>query len=224
MKIQIAGLSTAEDVAFAFEEGVDSVGFTVGLPDGPHDGLTEEMVGTIVDGLPPLLAAVTITYERTLGGLLRMLRTCRTPVLQAHGAHDRDTILRLKGEMPHLKVIKSITVTDRDSALGEVSAWESVADCLILDSLDSLSGRLGATGLVHDWNISRGIVEISSLPVILAGGLTPENVAEAIDAVRPWGVDVHTGVEIDGRFSRERLSAFVREVRAVPWRSSTPIV
>jgi phosphoribosylanthranilate isomerase len=171
------------------------------------------MVGEIVDGLPPFLATVTITYERTLEGLLRMLRTCRTPVLQAHGAHDPDTILRLKGEMPHLKVIKSISVTDRNAALDEVRVWDVVADCLILDSVHPVTGRLGATGLVHDWSISREIVERSSLPVILAGGLTPANVAEAIDAVRPWGVDVHTGVEIDGRFSRELVSAFVREVR-----------
>lgn len=212
MKIQIAGLSTVEDVAFAFSAGVDAVGFTVGLPDGPHDGLTEEKVGAIVDGLPPFAATVTITYERTLDGLLRMLRICRTPVLQAHGLHDPDTILRLREEMPHLKVIKSISVTDETSALGEVVVWERLADCLILDSVDPVSGRLGATGLVHDWTISREIVERSPLPVILAGGLTPENVADAIEAVRPWGVDVHTGVEIDGRFSRELVDRFVRAV------------
>lgn len=214
VKIQIAGLSRPEDVAFAFAAGVDAVGFTVGLPDGPHDGLTEEGVGAIVQGLPPLLATVLITYERTLDGLLRMLGTCRTPVLQAHGEHDPDTILRLKRELPHLKVIKSISVTD-ESAFADVPTWEDVADSLILDSVDPVSGRLGATGRVHDWAISREIVERTSLPVILAGGLTPKNVARAIEAVRPWGVDVHTGVEIDGCLSRDLVSAFVADVRSV---------
>jgi len=212
MKIQVAGLCRADDVAFAFEAGVDAVGFTVGLPEGPHDGLTEEMVGDIVDGLPPLLATVTITYERSLRGLRRMLDTCRTPVLQAHGDHDPETIRRLKSELPHLKVIKSISVVDT-SALDEVTLWQDECDCLILDSVDPATGRLGATGLVHDWSLSRRIVEASAVPVILAGGLTPSNVAEAIAVVRPWGVDVHTGVEIDGRLSRALLSDFVQAVR-----------
>jgi phosphoribosylanthranilate isomerase len=212
MKIQVAGLSRPEDVAFAFETGVDAVGFTVGLPDGPHDGLTEEMVGSIVDGLPPLLATVTITYERSLPGLRRILRLCRTPVLQAHGDHDPATIGRLKSELPHLKVIKSISVVD-ESALSEVARWQDACDCLILDSVDPVTGSLGATGLVHDWGLSRRIVEASALPVILAGGLTPANVAEAIRRVRPWGVDVHTGVEVQGRLSRALLSDFVREAR-----------
>ncbi|HSM04957.1 MAG TPA: phosphoribosylanthranilate isomerase [Longimicrobiales bacterium] len=208
MKTQIAGLSTLDDVHYAFRVGADAVGFTVGLPDGPHDGLTEEMVGAIVDALPPFLATVTITYEASFDALMEMLARCRTPVLQAHGPHDPDVLRRLKRALPHLKVIKSVSVVG-DAAVDEARSWEAVADCLILDSVDPASGRLGATGLVHDWSISRRIVEASPLPVILAGGLTPENVAEAIAAVRPWGVDVHTGVEIDGRLSRDRLARFI---------------
>ena len=211
-RIQIAGLSTLEDVRYAFGVGADAVGFTVGLPHGPHDGLTEEKVGEIVGALPPFLATVTITYEASYDGLVEMLEVCRTPVLQAHGPHDPDVIRRLKLALSHLKVIKSVSVTG-PAAVDEARAWEGVADSLILDSVDPDTGRLGATGLVHDWAVSRRIVRESRLPVILAGGLTPENVAEAISAVEPWGVDVHTGVEIDGRLSRDRLARFVAAAR-----------
>lgn len=212
MKIQIAGLSTLDDVRYAFGVGADAVGFTVGLPDGPHDGLTMEKVGEIVRALPPLVSTVTITYEASYDGLVEMLAICRTPVLQAHGPHDPGVIGRLKAALPYLKVIKSVSVIGPE-ALDEARSWERVADCLILDSVDPGTGRLGATGLVHDWTVSRRIVRESRLPVILAGGLTPQNVAEAISIVEPWGVDVHTGVEIDGRLSRDRLARFVAAAR-----------
>jgi phosphoribosylanthranilate isomerase len=212
MKIQIAGLSTLDDVRYAFAVGADAVGFTVGLPDGPHDGLTVAKVGEIVRELPPFLSTVTITYEASFEGLVEMLAICRTPVLQAHGPHDPEVILRVKVALPHLKVIKSVSVAGPE-ALDEARSWESAADCLILDSVDPDTGRLGATGLVHDWALSRRIVRQSRLPVLLAGGLTPENVAEAISVVGPWGVDVHTGVEIDGRLSRDRLTRFVAAAR-----------
>jgi len=80
-------------------------------------------------------------------------------------------------------------------ALAQARALERRVDALILDTYDPMTGRHGATGQTHDWSISRQIVAQIRTPVILAGGLTPDNVAEAIRTVRPWAVDVHTGVE-----------------------------
>ena len=87
-------------------------------------------------------------------------------------------------------------------------------DAFITDTFDPVTGASGATGKTHDWEISRRIVEHSRHPVILAGGLTPENVGDAIRLVRPAGVDVHTGVEDDqGRKDRRRVEAFVTRAR-----------
>ncbi len=77
----------------------------------------------------------------------------------------------------------------------QARSLERHVDAIILDTYDPETGRGGATGKTHDWDLSRAIVEAVAAPVILAGGLTPANVAEAVRRVRPWGVDVHTGVE-----------------------------
>jgi len=213
VRVQIAGLSDLDDVRFAFATGAHAVGFTVGLPGGPHDGLTEQKVGEIVRALPPFAATVLITYESGFDGLLELLLRCRTPILQPHGSHDPEILLRLRRRLPHLKIIKSVNVSGGSTAetvLREAREWEGVADAILLDSVDPVTGKLGATGRTHDWSVSRQVVEGLDLPVILAGGLTPTNVAEAIDAVRPWGVDVHTGVEVEGVLDRSLLVSFIR--------------
>ncbi len=88
-------------------------------------------------------------------------------------------------------------------------------DAIILDSRDAATGHIGATGLTHDWSISARIAQAASVPVILAGGLTPENVAEAIRVVRPAGVDAHTGLErSDGTRDFAKIEAFTRAALA----------
>jgi phosphoribosylanthranilate isomerase len=114
-------------------------------------------------------------------------------------------------------VIKSLVVGLRDPAALEVEA-ERLApwvDAFITDTFDPATGATGATGRTHDWSVSRRLVECLPRPVVLAGGLTPENVAEAIRQVRPAGVDSHTGVEgADGRKSRDKVMRFVAAARA----------
>jgi len=94
------------------------------------------------------------------------------------------------------------------SAVQTAQEAAAYADAVILDT--RTPDRLGGTGLTHDWNISARIVESSEIPVILAGGLTPENVATAIDRVHPYAVDVHTGVKKNGVRDPEKTKAFVK--------------
>jgi phosphoribosylanthranilate isomerase len=101
-------------------------------------------------------------------------------------------------------------------AVARARVLERRADALILDTYDAQTGRGGATGRTHDWTISRQIVDSVRLPVILAGGLTPDNVAEAIAHVRPWGVDVHTGVEgSGGKRDVAKIQAFIANAKSV---------
>jgi phosphoribosylanthranilate isomerase len=113
-----------------------------------------------------------------------------------------------------LKIIRAVHVTGRE-ALAQARSLERHVDALILDTYDPDTGRHGATGKTHDWTISREIIAASRVPVILAGGLTPNNVADAIRQVRPWGVDVHTGVEdADGRRDFAKLRTFIERAKA----------
>ena len=122
----------------------------------------------------------------------------------------------LKGSSPNLLVIKSLIVKednlkDLDSQIKNFSQY---VDMFITDTYDPQTGRTGATGKTHDWEISREIVRISPKPVILAGGLNPENVKDAIQKVKPAGVDSHTGVESpDGKKSLRLVRKFVTETK-----------
>ena len=126
----------------------------------------------------------------------------RSPQGAASWRHISAEIVRLKSFAPDLTVIKSLIVEDNNLAELEssVAAFSPHCDAFITDTYDPATGACGATGKTHDWDISRRLVDISPRPVMLAGGLNPENVRKAIAHVRPAGVDAHTGVEgPDGR-------------------------
>lgn len=184
------------------------------LPTGVHDGLTEAKARGIVAALPPFVASVAITYVDSAREAVELCRYLGVSTLQLHGPFPTQDIPVLRVGLPHLKIIRAVHVTGPE-ALAQARALERHADAIILDTYDPATGRHGATGMTHDWTISRAIVAEVRTPVILAGGLTPENVGDAIAAVRPWGVDVHSGVEdADGGRSLPRLRAFVAAVRA----------
>lgn len=213
MRIQIAGVSSLEEALDTADAGADALGFTVRLPSGVHDGLTEALARGIVARLPPFVASVAITYVATPREAVELCRYLGVTTLQLHGPFPTHEIPVLRVGLPHLKIIRAVHVTGPE-ALAQARALARQVDALILDTYDPATGRHGATGLTHDWTISRQIVDHVAVPVILAGGLTPENVGAAIAAVRPWGVDVHTGVETpDGRRDPARLRAFIAAAR-----------
>lgn len=214
VRIQIAGVSSLEEAIAAADLGVDALGFTVRLPTGVHDGLTEPVARGIITALPPFVSSVAITYVDNAREAVELCRYLGVTTLQLHGPFPTQELPMLRVGQPHLKVIRAVHVTGPE-ALAQARALVRHVDALILDTFDPATGRHGATGKTHDWTISRQIVAESRVPIILAGGLTPENVGEAIAAVQPWGVDVHTGIEDpDARRNLDKLQAFVRAVRA----------
>jgi len=124
----------------------------------------------------------------------------------------------LKEEAPQLRIIKSLIVrgSNTDTLIDEVRRYEACVDSFIIDTSDPVTGASGATGRVHDWEISRRLVASSARPLILAGGLNAGNVRQAIRTVRPAGVDVHTGIEgRDGRKRYDLTRCFVEEAGGV---------
>ncbi|GAB4337535.1 MAG: hypothetical protein Kow0010_25700 [Dehalococcoidia bacterium] len=215
VRIQIAGISSLEDALAVERAGADAIGFTVGLPRGPHNGLDEWRARDIIRALPPFIVPTLITYNDLAVEVIALCRTMGVNTVQLHGGAEPSQIERMRESVPGLKVILPVHITGPE-AIDCAAEVESLCDAIILDTRDPKSGRTGATGLTHDWSVSAEIVRRCSRPVILAGGLTPENVAEAIEAVRPWAVDVHTGVERpDGTTDHDRVRAFVKAARRV---------
>ncbi len=216
VRVQIAGISTLEDALAVERAGADAIGFTLGLPDGPHNGLDEHGARAIIRALPPLITPVLITYHTTAASVVPLCRYLGVSTVQLHARPDPAEVAAIRATLPGVKLILAVSVTG-ETAIAEALALAAHADALILDSYDPVTGRRGATGRTHDWAISRRIVERVPVPVMLAGGLTPENVADAIRQVRPWAVDTHTGVERpDGSTDHERVRAFVQAARRTP--------
>ncbi|MFF8848124.1 phosphoribosylanthranilate isomerase [Streptomyces sp. NPDC015127] len=211
--VQVAGVLDAKDADTLLQNGVDWVGIPLRLPvhrEDVDDSTAAQIASHLPDG-----HTVVITYLTDPADIEQLCRSIGVWRVQLHGDVDRQRLQQLKRRSPHLFVIKSLIVAagvTPDALCAQAAALEPYVDMFITDTHDPATGACGATGLVHDWSISRALVNSSQRPVILAGGLRPSNVAAAIRTVKPAGVDAHTGVEgPDGRNSPELVHAFVRE-------------
>ncbi|MBR6021168.1 MAG: phosphoribosylanthranilate isomerase [Kiritimatiellae bacterium] len=197
-------------------EGVKFLGFPLRLTVNKED-LTEAEAAELVRSFPTSVRGVLITYLDKADNVLDFCRELGVRTVQLHGAIATAELAEIKRRDPTLEVFKSLVIrAGNEEALRRLIAETSpYVDAYITDTFNPATGQEGATGLTHDWSISRRLVELSPRPVILAGGLNPDNVADAIRAVRPAGVDSHTGLEgADGRKDREKVRRFVENARA----------
>ena len=211
--VQIAGVIDRAEAEMLQQCGVRYLGFPLRLPVHRED-LAEGEAAAIIKGLAPPVFGVLITYLNQAKEIADFCHALGARIVQLHGEIERDEIERLRAIDPSLKVIKSLVVGMHDDRALEtvVRDFSAYVDAFITDTFDRTTGASGATGKTHDWRVSRRLVELSEPPVILAGGLTPENVRKAIMEVRPAGVDSHTGVEdASGRKSREKVEKFLAE-------------
>ena len=211
--IQIAGIRDIREARMLIAAGVHMLGFPLRL-DVHEEDMTEAETAAVVRALSPAAPAVLITYLDRADDLLALCRRTGFRKVQLHGEIAMPELKRLRSLDPVLFIMKSLIVGRRDPA-GLESLMRSCTpyvDAFITDTHDPVSGAGGATGRTHDWEISRRLAAASARPMILAGGLNPANVRQAILTVRPAGVDAHTGVEgFDGRKEESRIRAFVRE-------------
>lgn len=195
--------------------GAGSLGFPLRLGGGRED-ISEKAARSIIESLRPPRFGVVITYLDRADDIRGLCRALGAPAVQLHGHLTLDELTALRESDESLLVIKSLIVREGNLSglLADVKQMSPFVDAFLTDTFDPATGRSGATGKVHDWSVSRRLVELSPCPVILAGGLTPDNVAEAIRIVRPAGVDAHTSVEDEtGRKDRRLVERFVSEAR-----------
>ena len=214
--VQIAGVIDAAEAAMLVRAGVDALGFPFRLAVHRED-LTEADAAAIVRALPPPCAAVLISYLDRAAAISALCRELGVRAVQLHGEVALAELRALRGLDPALTIWKSLVVRPGggDELAAAAAAYRPYVDAFLTDTYDPATGATGATGKTHDWSVSRRLVEIAGRPVILAGGLNPGNVAAAIHAVRPAGVDSHTGVEgADGRKDERLVRAFVETARA----------
>ena len=213
--VQVAGIRNAAEARLLVECGVDWLGFPLRLPVHAED-ICDAEAARVIAGIAPPARAVLITYLDDAGAIASLADALGVPIVQLHGDVAVHTLERLRAIRPDLAIVKSLVVGSKDAAAleGDVGLLSPLVDAFITDTFDPATGASGATGRTHDWRVSRRLVELSPRPLILAGGLTPDNVADAIRTVGPAGVDSHTGVEDgSGGKSPEKVARFVAEAR-----------
>jgi phosphoribosylanthranilate isomerase len=211
-RIKICCIGSAEEAALAVRHGAAAIGLVSAMPSGPGV-IAEETITEIAATVPPGVATFLLTSRRDPDSIIAQQRRCRVNTLQLCDSVEPDCHVKLRASLPGIALVQVIHVTGPESVDEALSVAGSV-DALLLDSGNQKLAvkELGGTGRTHDWRISRKIVESVRVPVYLAGGLTPENVQAAIREVRPFGLDVCSGLRTDGHLDEEKVRQFVAKV------------
>lgn len=200
--------------------GVDHLGLTP-VQDGLPGEIPVRLVREIVEAVGDRARCVVLTVSTDPAAIVELVEATRPSILHLCPLREATTpalVADLRRRLPGLPIMQAVSVTGPES-VAEARAYAEVADYLILDTQAPDIAGIGASGATHDWAVSREIVRSVRVPVILAGGLSPENVADAVRAVRPWGVDslTHTNEPLAGGGFRKdlvRARAFVEAARA----------
>jgi len=211
MRIKICGITNFSDAEMATKYGADALGFLLGIRHRSEDVISVDKAKTIIRKLPPFVTTVMVTHLLDAKSICELHKEVKTHVIQLHDDIPSSEILILRKALPEVKLLKAVHVTGPE-ALQKARLYEAIVDGIVLDTINLAEDRIGGTGITHDWRISAKIREAISKPVILAGGLNPENVSEAIRIVRPYGVDVNTGVKKDRYSNRkdpDKLKKFI---------------
>ena len=220
VRVKICCISSVEEAALAVRHGASAIGLVGAMPSGPGI-IDDSLIAEVAASVPPAVATFLLTSETEPEAIVDHVRRCGTNTVQIVDAVEPAAYQALRRALPAVKIVQVIHVTGPE-ALAEAMARAPSVDALLLDSgrPQAPLRELGGTGRVHDWSLSRRIVAGVTRPVFLAGGIRPENAAEAYRQVRPFGIDLCTGARRDGRLDPERLrglfSALGLSVPAAP--------
>jgi phosphoribosylanthranilate isomerase len=211
-RVKICCIGSVEEMQMAVRFGASAVGLVSSMPSGPGI-ISEEAIAEIAAQVPPGVDSFLLTCAQDAAAVIDQHRLCKTSVIQLCDRMPVDSYEGLTRELEGVRIVQVIHVTGPES-LQEAIEISPHVHALLLDS-GRLTGpvkELGGTGRTHDWSVSRKICESVNVPVFLAGGLRPDNVAEAIRQVGPFGVDLCSGVRTEGRLDGTKLSQFFPNV------------
>jgi phosphoribosylanthranilate isomerase len=215
--VQIYTLQDPDEARDLVRIGVDRVGVTPAQRGLPGE-VTVDRAVAIVDAVRGSVVTSALTVETDPDAIVAMAEAVRPDVLHLSGPTrglTTEDVARIRASLPGVEIMVAVAVED-GSAVDDALEYAAVADTILLDSVTPDVEGIGAAGVVHDWSISRRIVESVDVPVVLAGGLGAHNVAAAIRAVHPWAVDslTHTNRPLPGGGFRKDLGAVAAFVAA----------
>jgi phosphoribosylanthranilate isomerase len=214
-RVKICCIAGVDEAALAIDCGASALGLVSSMPSGPGV-ISDQLIAEIAATVPPPIGTFLLTSRTRVADIIEQQHFCRTNTIQIcdhliHGTH-RD----LKEALPGISVVQVVHVTGPES-IEEAARVAPQVDAILLDSGNQKLAvkELGGTGRTHDWSVSRAIRERIGIPLFLAGGLTAENVTQAIEEVGPFGLDVCSGVRTDGKLDAFKLRQFFSADRSM---------
>lgn len=200
VKVKICGIRNIADAVTAVEAGADALGFIFAASKRKVEPAT---VKNIISKLPPFVTTVGVFVNEAMATVQNITEYCHLNMVQLHGEESPEYCKQL-----NLPIIKGFRVKD-EANIQELNLYQGLVRGLLLDSY--VPGTAGGTGQVFDWSLALKAKEIG--PIIVAGGLTPDNVSQAIMATWPYAVDVSSGLETEGLKDVHKINKFMQEVR-----------
>ena len=210
VRVKICGITRKEDLDVAAAAGADAVGFVVGVASSPRTlSLTEAK--KLIRQVPPFVKSVLVMVPASLDELVETCEALNPDAVQIHG-ENLPEVDAVREQLSNTLLIRAVKANPT-YAIDNAAKAAKTFDAVLLDSFTH--GKHGGTGIIHDWNLSLHIKQvIHPKPLILAGGLTPENVAEAVRTVEPYAVDVSSGVERQlGVKDNRKMVEFVKNAK-----------
>jgi phosphoribosylanthranilate isomerase len=207
-RVKLCGVTSESDLALVADAGADAVGVISEVSADTHREVAPTTAAELVAAAPPLLTTTLVTMPEEPGNAVGLVGAIQPDILQLHADFTPDELRGVRAETG-TKLVVAVDATDPDRA----RELDGVVDAILLDS--TTEDGAGGTGESHDWAAAGDLAAELDTPVVLAGGLTPETVAEAVETARPYAVDVASGIETDdGTKDADRVERFVRQVRA----------
>jgi len=211
-RLKVCCISSVAEAELAIDAGADVLGLVAAMPSGPGV-ITDEVARQIARSVPPAVTCILLTSGTNAEAIIGHARFIEVGCVQVVRHVEPSVHARMTEQAPWLRRVQVLHVED-ESVLSLARSYEPYVDAFLLDSGRPHLSELGGTGRTHDWELSAQVVAASQRRVFLAGGLTDTNVARAISRVRPFAVDVCSGVRQDGKLDAQRLAAFVAAARS----------
>lgn len=213
-RVKICCMGSVDEANIAIAAGADAIGLVSAMPSGPGP-IDEELISQIASHVPRSVGTFLLTSLTSADAIIAQHGRCITSTIQLVDQLEDGAHQLIRRALPALRLVQVIHVAGPES-IDEAQAVAPLVDAILLDSGNPHLAvkELGGTGRTHDWSVSARLVEAVDVPVFLAGGLRADNVRAAISQVRPYAVDVCSGVRTDGRLDPAKLHAFMAAVVA----------
>jgi len=211
-KVKVCCIKSVEEANIAIRAGASALGFVSHMPSGPGV-IPETLIAEIVKNIPPAISTFLLTSQQDPAAIIEQQKFCRVNTIQLCDSLPLKDYRKLRIEMPGIAIVQVIHIIDH-IAIDEARTICDEVDAILLDSGNPALEikKLGGTGKVHNWDISKRIVEEVKKPVFLAGGLNVNNISDAIEHVKPYGIDLCSGVRRNDKLDENMLSSFIAAV------------